>query len=95
MSHPDPSKEYEAEGKVTPRPWRLTKWNEWEIIGPPGVIGIVGKIYGDADATHIVHCVNMHEELIGALQLIVATRDSSKFWAIVVQVLAKATGGEG
>lgn len=57
---------------VTPRPWRYQPEDE-EVIAP-GVAwtGDIGGIANEADGHYIVHCVNVHEELVTALRAITA-----------------------
>lgn len=54
--------------KVTPRPWDADRLEV--VYRAPHLSASVATTYNlyEADAAHIVHCVNMHEELVEALE---------------------------
>ena len=51
--------------KVSPRPWYKIK-TEQIYCGKEGQV--VCDCLKDADSAHVVHCVNMHDELVTALE---------------------------
>jgi capsid portal protein len=60
--------------KEQTRLWKVDKWNEVPIIFDGNgreVAQLALNRLADDDAAHIVKCVNLHEELVQALQHIV------------------------
>ena len=55
--------------KVTPRPWGADRLEV--VCRAPNLSASVATTYNrhETDAAHIVHCVNMHDELVAALAL--------------------------
>lgn len=54
-----------SEVKHTPTPWNVGYLGR-EIVS--SVDTSVGKAYWQQDATHIVKCVNMHDELVATIE---------------------------
>jgi hypothetical protein len=58
----------------TPTPWDIVQFDDEDkpiIIGPNGderIAVMQGNEPSEANAQHIVHCVNLHDELVQALE---------------------------
>lgn len=80
-------------GKPTARPWHWRRGEGTNAICDPDnrIIGYgVGR---DADAAHIVHCVNLHEELVEALRTI-APHLMLSHEPVISDCLARSHGDE-
>ena len=90
--------------KHTPGPWRIDNSNNYDIESyneETGTTFGICQMYADesmeANARHIVHCVNCHDELLEALQAVYSDIElqnvkggSDELNFIVQQALAKA-----
>lgn len=88
--------------KHTPTPWAQHDIYPWEIWH--GADYHIADVHGreeirKANADHIVHCVNLHDELIEALEKLARLENGDSYGnsignRIAQEVLAKAKGGE-
>jgi hypothetical protein len=91
--------------KPTPRPWKITRKHMHGIViyssnpswmeNQEHVACVNPNEQGDVNAAHIVRCVNMHEDLVGALQLAwhhLQEGPQEHWMKEIVDVLAKAEG---
>lgn len=85
----------------TPTPWiaEVDLAPRWVITNGPKSLAVTVGGNDEANARHIVHCVNVHDELIAALQLILSAKgDCAKAGFTVEDIaraaLAKAEGSE-
>ena len=96
----------------TPTPWHVYEKDPFVICeGGGGSIGIIEAGYPGvseaeqiANAAYVVHCVNVHDDLVKALESILNVRvegweniwaGSSRCQDIARAALARAKGGEG
>ena len=96
----------------TPTPWHVYEKDPFVICeGGGGSIGIIEAGYPGvseaeqiANAAYVVHCVNVHDDLVKALESILNVRVEGweNIWAgsnrcqdIARAALARAKGGEG
>lgn len=73
--------------KHSPTPWRVdhNKYDgEWRVYCgsdegslPPVINSLFRGKDGEADARHIVHCVNNHDDLVDALSTLVRVLDET------------------
>lgn len=83
------------ETKHTPTPWVVENWHgDTQIVGPEGSLICINTTYypiapSEEDMAHIVKCVNMHEELVDALDKILDNNNDEN-WHNALNVLKKA-----
>lgn len=80
----------DADGvKPTARPWRAGGVNQQRGVQICADDRIVGHASSTANVAHIVHCVNLHDELIEALEEIASIDHSHRAARIARAALAK------
>lgn len=81
----------------TPTPWKngFKRMDESVVITSGGLALTVAVVHqgainhAEANAAHIVKCVNMHDELVGALKLMME-EDSEEAWSKAREAIKKA-----
>lgn len=64
-----------SKAQHTPTPWELFPTDKLEVVAPSGrgtdriKVADCYHYNGEANAAHIVKCVNLHDELVSGLQL--------------------------
>ena len=88
--------------KHTPTPWKVADLNAWIEVRSNSTARPICKIWKSdddgkdeyqelqANAKHIVHCVNVHDELIGALEQLYPYCEGDTSREIIEKALFKA-----